>query len=73
MSTIFLIVLGLIGGVILLVVIGYLLEKAGVIDKLKDVYASLKSNFPTYKRWLITGGIAAALLLILVIILIIIF
>ena len=57
----------------LALLIGYLLERVGVIAKIKEIIAYLQENFPTYKRWLITGGIALALLIALVILLIIIF
>jgi hypothetical protein len=73
MSTIILIVVGLVAGLALLVGIGYLLERVGVIAKIKEIIAYLQENFPTYKRWLITGGIALALLIALIILLIIIF
>ncbi len=73
MSTIVLIVVGLVAGLALVIGIGYLLEKYGVIAKIKEVIAYIKENYPTYRRWLITGGIALALLIALVILLIIIF
>lgn len=73
MSTILLII----GGVILLlglmIGVGYFLEKSGAIDKLKEWLAYLKNNAPTYKRWLITGGIVLLLLIALIIFLILIF
>ena len=73
MSTIILIIVGLVAGLALLVGIGYLLERYGVIAKIKEIIAYLQKNFPTYRRWLITGGIALALLIVLVVILIIVF
>jgi hypothetical protein len=73
MSTIILIVVGLVAALALLIGIGYLLERFGVIAKIKEIGAYLQENYPTYRRWLITGGIALALLLALVILLIIIF
>ena len=73
MSTIVLIIVGLIAGVVLLIGVGYLLERLGVIDKLKQIYADIISKFPTIKRWLITGAIALVLLIGLVVLLLIIF
>lgn len=73
MSTIILIVVGLVAGLTLLVGIGYLLERYGVTAKIKEAIGHLKENFPTYKRWLITGAVALGLLIALIVILIIIF
>ncbi|HSG19087.1 MAG TPA: hypothetical protein VLE70_22535 [Anaerolineae bacterium] len=73
MSTIVLIIVGLVAGLALLVGIGYLLERYGVIAKIKEIVANIEERVPTLKRWLITGGIALALLIGLVVILIIIF
>jgi hypothetical protein len=63
MSTIVLIIAGLIAAVALLIGIGYLLEKYGAVDKVKEAYAAIRSNYPTLRRWLIIGGIALLLLL----------
>ena len=73
MSTIILIIVGLVVALALVIGIGYLLERFGVVAKIKEIVAYLQENFPTYKRWLITGAIALALLVALIIILIIIF
>ena len=73
MSTIILILGGLIALVALLIVIGYLLERYGIVAKVKEIFARLQGNFPTYRRWLITGGITLLLLVGLILILIIIF
>ena len=73
MSTIVLIIGGLVLLVGLMIGIGYLLEKSGAMAKLKEWLAYLKSNAPTYKRWLITGGVVLLLLIALIVILIIIF
>jgi hypothetical protein len=73
MSTIVLIIVGLVAGLALLVGIGYLLERYGVIAKIKEIIANIEENVPTFKRWLITGGIALVLLIGLIVLLIIIF
>ncbi|UCG24402.1 MAG: hypothetical protein JSW55_20165 [Chloroflexota bacterium] len=73
MSTIVLIIVGLVAGLALLVGIGYLLERYGVIAKIKEIFANIQEQVPTLKRWLITGGIALALLIGLIGLLIIIF
>jgi len=73
MSTIILIVVGLVAGLALVIGIGYLLERAGVTAKIKELIGQFKENFPTYRRWLITGAVALALLIALIVILIIIF
>ena len=73
MSTIVLIIVGLVAGLALLIGIGYLLERYGVIAKIKKIVANIQEEVPTVKRWLITGGIALALLIGLIVLLIIIF
>ena len=73
MSTIVLIIVGLVAGLALLIGIGYLLERYGVIAKIKEIVANIQEEVPTVKRWLITGGIALALLIGLIVLLIIIF
>ena len=73
MSTIILIIVGLIAFLALVIGIGYLLERSGVTGKIKEVAGQLKENSPTYRRWLITGAIALALLAAVIILLIIIF
>jgi hypothetical protein len=73
MSTIVLIIVALVAGVALLVGIGYLLERYGVIAKIKQVIGQIQEQFPAFRRWLITGGIALALLIALIVVLIIIF
>jgi hypothetical protein len=73
MSTVILIIGGLILLIGLMVGIGYLLEKYGISTKIKKWVVYLKSNAPTYKRWLITGAIVLLLLIALIVVLIIIF
>ena len=73
MSTVLLIIGGLVLLAGLMLSIGYLLDKYGVSSKLKEWVAYLKTNAPTYKRWLITGAIVLLLLIALIIVLIIIF
>ena len=72
MNTVLLIIGGLVLLVVVMVGIGYLLDKYGVSKKIMEWLAYLKSNAPTYKRWLITGAIVLLLLIALIVILIII-
>ena len=73
MSTVLLIIGGLVLLVGLMIGIGYLLEKYGVSSKIKEWVTYLKTNAPTYKSWLITGAIVLILLIALIVVLIIIF
>ena len=73
MSTIILIVGGVMLLIALIVTIGYLLEKYGISDKLQEWLAKLRKQWPSYKRWFITGASALLLLIILIVVLIIIF
>ena len=73
MTTVLLIIGGLVLLVGLMIGIGYLLDKYGVSSKIKEWVAYLKTNAPTYKRWLITGAIVIILLIALIVVLIIIF
>lgn len=73
MSTIILIIVGVVVGLLLLVGIGYLLDRYGVTAKVKEGIGNLQKNYPTIRRWLTTGAIAVALLAVIVIILVIIF
>ena len=73
MSTILLIIGGLVLLAGLMLGIGYLLDKYGISKKITEWIAYLKTNAPTYKRWLITGAIVLLLLIALIVVLIIIF
>jgi len=73
MGTVILIIGGLILLFGLMVGIGYLLEKYGISNKITEWIAYLKTNAPSYKRWLITGAVVLLLLIALIVILIIIF
>jgi hypothetical protein len=73
MSTVLLIIGGLVLLVGLMIGIGYLLDKYGVSSKMKEWVAYLKTNAPKYKRWLITGAFVLLFLIALIVVLIIIF
>lgn len=73
MNTLLLIIGGLVLLALVMVGIGYLLDKYGISKKIMEWLAYLKENAPTYKRWLITGGIVLLLLIVLIVVLIIIF
>ena len=73
MSTVLLIIGGLVLLAGLMIGIGYLLDKYGISSKIKEWVVYLKTNAPTYKRWLITGAIVLLLLIALIVVLIIIF
>jgi hypothetical protein len=73
MSTIILIVVGLVAALAIVIGIGYLLERYGVTAKIKELFDRLKENFPTYKRWLVTGLVALGLLIAVIVLLVIIF
>ena len=72
MNTIILIVAGLVAGLLLLVGIGYLLDKYGVVDKVKEGVGRVQKNYPTIRRWLAIGAVAVGILGVVIIILIII-
>jgi hypothetical protein len=72
MSTIILIIAGIIGGLLLLVGLGYLLDKYGVVDKVKTGVGYVQENYPTFRRWLAIGAVALGILGLVIIILIII-
>ncbi len=44
MNTIILIIAGIVGGLLLLVGIGYLLDKYGVVDKVKEAVGRVQEN-----------------------------
>ncbi len=73
MSTIILIIVGIIAAILLLVGLGYLLDRFGVTDKVKSGYDYVQENYPKFRRWLAFGAIAVGLLGIVIIVLIILF
>lgn len=72
MNTIILIIAGIVGGLLLLVGIGYLLDKYGVVDKVKEAVGHVQENYPTIRRWLAIGAVAVGILGVVIIILLII-
>ena len=72
MSTILLIIAAIIGGIVLLVGIGYLLDRYGVVDKVKTGVGYVQENYPTFRRWLAIGAVALGILGVVIIILLII-
>lgn len=73
MSTIILIIIGIVAAILLLVGLGYLLDRYGATAKAKEGYDYVQENYPKFRRWLIVGAIAVGLLGIVIILLIIIF
>jgi hypothetical protein len=72
MSTIILIIIGIVAAILLLVGLGYLLDRFGVTEKAKEGYDYIKENYPKFRRWLTVGAIAVGLLGIVIIVLLII-
>jgi hypothetical protein len=72
MSTILLIIAAIIGGIVLLVGIGYLLDRYGVVDKVKTGVGYVQENYPTFRRWLAIGAVALGILGVVIIILLIV-
>jgi hypothetical protein len=72
MGTVLLIIGGLVLLAGLMLGIGYLLDKYGISQIIKEWAVFLKNNAPTYKRWLITGAIVLLMLIALIVVLIII-
>ena len=73
MSTIILIIIGVVAAILLLVGLGYLLDRYGATEKAKAAVDYVKENYPKVRRWLVVGAIAVGLLGIVIVILIIIF
>ncbi|GMQ79155.1 MAG: hypothetical protein BMS9Abin02_1714 [Anaerolineae bacterium] len=73
MSTIILIIVGIVAAILLLVGLGYLLDRYGVTDKVKSGYDYVQENYPKFRRWLVFGAITVGLIGIVIIVLIIIF
>lgn len=73
MSTIILIVIGIVVAILLLVGLGYLLDRYGATSKVKEGVDYVQENYPKFRRWLVVGAIAVGLLGIGIVILIIIF
>ena len=73
MSTIVLIVVGIVAAILLLVGLGYLLDRYGVTEKAKAGVDYVQQNYPKFRRYLIVGAIAVGLLGIVIVVLIIIF
>lgn len=71
MSTILLILLGIVAAILLLVGIGYLLDRFGVTGKVGEAYEYMVTNFPKFKRWLKVGAVALGLLGVVIILLLI--
>ena len=71
MSTIILIVIGIFAGILLLVGIGYLLDRYGVTGKVKGGVDYMRENKPIFKSRLVVGAIADGLIGALIILLII--
>jgi uncharacterized membrane protein len=72
MSTFLLIIAAIIGGILLLVGLGYLLDRYGVVDKVKTGVGYVQENYPTFRRWLAIGAVALGILGIVIILLLII-
>jgi len=68
-----LIIIGIVAALLLLVGVGYLLDRYGATKKAKAGVDYVQENYPKFRRWLVVGAIAVGLLGIVVVALIIIF
>ncbi len=67
------IIIGIVAAILLLVGLGYLLDRYGATEKVKAAVDYVQENYPKFRRWLVVGAIAVGLLGIVIVALIIIF